>query len=85
MICRSHCAACCIYPSISSAIPGMPDGKPAMVPCIHLDSELKCKLFGKPDRPRVCVGFQPEGIICGQDAAEARQNFMWLLDKEEEE
>ena len=29
MECRSGCAACCIAPSISSAIPGMPDGKPA--------------------------------------------------------
>ncbi|HAH58227.1 MAG TPA: hypothetical protein DCL86_08780 [Bacteroidales bacterium] len=84
MICRPHCAACCIFPSISSPIPGMSEGKPAMVACIQLDSELNCKLFGKPERPKVCRGFQPEVILCGQDAAEARKNFMWLLDKVEE-
>ena len=28
------CGACCIAPSISSAIPGMPDGKPAGVRCV---------------------------------------------------
>ncbi|HNV09555.1 MAG TPA: YkgJ family cysteine cluster protein, partial [Dokdonella sp.] len=29
MSCRSGCGACCIAPSISSPIPGMPNGKPA--------------------------------------------------------
>jgi hypothetical protein len=32
--CRPGCAACCIAPSISSPIPGMPHGKPAGVRCI---------------------------------------------------
>jgi Fe-S-cluster containining protein len=27
LACRSGCGACCIAPSISSAIPGMPQGK----------------------------------------------------------
>jgi Fe-S-cluster containining protein len=27
MDCRAGCGACCIAPSISSPIPGMPDGK----------------------------------------------------------
>lgn len=79
MNCRSHCAACCIFPSISSPIPGMPEGKPAMVACVQLDEELKCKLFGKPERPGVCLGFQPEEILCGQNAGEAASNFRWLL------
>ena len=34
--CRTGCGACCIAPSISSPIPGMPDGKPAGVPCVQL-------------------------------------------------
>ncbi|MGU7695722.1 YkgJ family cysteine cluster protein, partial [Escherichia coli] len=29
MECRPDCGACCTAPSISSPIPGMPDGKPA--------------------------------------------------------
>ncbi len=73
MECRKGCAACCIYPSISSPIPGMPDGKPAGVPCIHLEQDLGCKLFFSSDRPKVCSGFKPEKLVCGNSADEAYQ------------
>jgi len=43
--CRAGCGACCIAPSISSAIPGMPDGKPAGVRCAQLDEQNLCRLF----------------------------------------
>jgi Fe-S-cluster containining protein len=66
MNCRSGCAACCIAPSISSPIPGMPDGKPAGVPCIQLDAALQCLLFGDPRRPAVCGGLQPSTEMCGE-------------------
>ncbi|HOI86928.1 MAG TPA: hypothetical protein PLV51_03605 [Lentimicrobium sp.] len=79
MQCRPGCAACCIYPSISSAIPGMPGGKPPMVPCIQLTADLKCALFGQPSRPAVCSGFKPEEILCGNSNEEAEKNFSWLL------
>ncbi len=59
MECRQGCGVCCIAPSISSAIPGMPDGKPAGVPCVQLDAHLGCKIFGQPERPAVCGGFAP--------------------------
>ncbi|MCH1995921.1 YkgJ family cysteine cluster protein, partial [Achromobacter xylosoxidans] len=36
LACRPGCGACCIAPSITRPIPGMPDGKPAGVPCIQL-------------------------------------------------
>ena len=36
--CRAGCGACCIAPSISSPIPGMPNGKPAGVRCVQLDA-----------------------------------------------
>ena len=36
MKCRPGNGACCIAPSISSPIPGMPNDKPAGVPCIQL-------------------------------------------------
>jgi uncharacterized protein len=63
--CRPHCAACCIAPSISSPIPGMPQGKPAGVACVQLDEDLRCRLFGLPQRPQVCVRLRPEPDMCG--------------------
>jgi len=73
MKCRQGCGACCIYPSISSPIPGMPEGKPAGVRCIHLDKNMHCKIFNLPERPAVCSGFKPEKIVCGNSAKEACQ------------
>jgi Fe-S-cluster containining protein len=69
--CRTGCGACCIAPSISSPIPGMPDGKPAGVRCIHLTPELRCAIFDHPARPRVCASLQPLRDMCGVDAGEA--------------
>jgi Fe-S-cluster containining protein len=63
--CRSGCAACCTAPSISSPIPGMPSGKPAGVPCIQLDEQLCCKIFGQPERPAVCGQLQASVEMCG--------------------
>ncbi|WP_354443714.1 YkgJ family cysteine cluster protein [Ottowia thiooxydans] len=65
MSCRPRCGACCIAPSISSAIPGMPHGKPAGVPCIQLDENFGCRIFGQPERPAVCGGLQPSLEMCG--------------------
>lgn len=79
MNCRSGCAACCTAPSISSAIPGMPNGKPANTPCIQLDDQLRCKLFNSPLRPNVCGGLQPEAEMCG---ATREQAMIWLLELE---
>ena len=66
MECRGGCGACCIAPSISSPIPGMPQGKPAGVACVQLDEQLRCKLFGDPRRPAVCSGLQPGPEMCGE-------------------
>lgn len=71
MICRPDCGACCIAPSISSAIPGMPGGKPAGVRCVQLDERLRCRLFGRPERPPVCASLRPEPAMCGSDRAQA--------------
>jgi uncharacterized protein len=78
MNCREACGACCIMPSISSPIPGMPAGKKAGERCIHLTGNLKCKLFNSPDRPRVCMGFVPEVLICGNSQQEALAIFASL-------
>ncbi|HEX2642113.1 MAG TPA: YkgJ family cysteine cluster protein, partial [Thermoanaerobaculia bacterium] len=51
MDCRAGCGACCIALSISSPIPGMPDGKPAGVRCVQLTADNLCLIFGLPERP----------------------------------
>lgn len=65
MECRPECGACCIAPSINSPIPGMPDGKPAGVRCVQLDSHNRCLIFGKPERPAFCGSLQPSLEMCG--------------------
>ncbi len=69
--CRVGCGACCIAPSISSPIPGMPEGKPAGVRCIQLTEDNRCKLFGLPERPAVCVRLRAHPEMCGSTADEA--------------
>jgi len=71
MDCRKGCGACCIAISISSPIPGMPDGKPAGVRCIHLLSDYRCALYREALRPRVCIDFKAEAEFCGSDREEA--------------
>jgi len=71
MDCRVGCGACCIAPSITSSIPGMPQGKPAGVRCVQLDAANRCRLFGSAERPAVCGGFRPEPGVCGAGTAEA--------------
>jgi len=67
MQCRSGCGACCIAPSISSPIPGMPNGKPAGVRCVQLADDNRCLIFGQPERPAVCVSLRPNPTMCGDD------------------
>jgi Fe-S-cluster containining protein len=76
--CRAGCGACCIAPSISTPIPGMPHGKPAGVPCVQLDDQLRCRLFGSPERPAVCVSLRPTPAMCGTDREEALRGLSWL-------
>jgi len=71
MDCRAGCGACCIAPSISSPLPGLLHGKPAGVPCPHLDDALRCRLFRDPRRPAVCASLCPEPEMCGTDRVAA--------------
>ncbi|MBI1394726.1 MAG: YkgJ family cysteine cluster protein [Betaproteobacteria bacterium] len=75
MECRPGCGACCIEPSISSAIPGMPDGKPAGTRCAQLAPDLRCAIFGRDERPSCCAGLQPSPEMCGESRAHA---LAWL-------
>ena len=73
MNCRVGCAACCIVVSISTPIPGMPNGKPAGVRCVQLTADGRCKLFGHASRPHVCVSLQPSPEMCGQTDTHAHR------------
>ncbi|WP_394132961.1 YkgJ family cysteine cluster protein [Shewanella maritima] len=75
MDCRLCCGACCIAPSITSAIPGMPNGKLAGERCIQLNDDNLCNLFGKSDRPKVCGDFMPTIDVCGMNNEQA----LWLI------
>jgi uncharacterized protein len=79
MDCRSGCGACCIAPSITSPIPGMPQGKPAGVRCVQLDEANRCRLFGRPERPAFCGGLQPSVEMCGHTREQA---MVWIASLE---
>ena len=72
MRCREHSGACCVAPSINTPFYGMPDGKPAGTPCVHLDEAMRCRLFGDERRPALCADFAPEREICGHSRAQAQ-------------
>ena len=78
MECRAGCGACCIAPSISSPIPGMPLGKAAGERCVQLSPDNYCGLFGKPERPAVCSAFRAEPEVCGGSREEALRLIGWL-------
>lgn len=75
MQCRPGCGACCIAPSISSPIPGLPAGKPAGVRCPQLTDALRCAIFTSPARPRCCSGLAPSVEMCGSGRDDA---LAWL-------
>ncbi|MCO6059322.1 YkgJ family cysteine cluster protein [Pseudomonas sp. MOB-449] len=77
MLCRPGCGACCIAPSISSPLPGMPAGKPAGERCSHLSAENLCLLFGDPRRPAVCGDFDADPEMCGTSREEAIRLIGW--------
>ncbi len=71
MRCRVGCGACCIALSISSPIPGMPDGKPAGVRCVQLSQDNRCLIHGRPERPEVCTRLTPNPEMCGDSMEHA--------------
>lgn len=56
----------------------MPHGKPAGVRCVQLTADNRCRLFGLPERPRVCVTLRPNAEMCGQSAEEAYARLIHL-------
>ena len=53
----------------------MPHGKPAGVPCVQLTADLRCGIFGQPERPAFCGGLQPSAEMCGATREAA---MVWL-------
>jgi hypothetical protein len=56
----------------------MPGGKPAGIPCVQLLPDMRCALFGKPERPEVCASLRPTEDMCGSDRAQALANLAAL-------
>ncbi|MBL9188160.1 MAG: Fe-S-cluster oxidoreductase [Opitutaceae bacterium] len=53
----------------------MPHGKPAGIPCVQLTPDLRCALFGRPERPAVCASLRPTETMCGANREDA---LAWL-------
>lgn len=61
----------------------MPFGKPAGVPCLQLDEQLRCRLFGQPERPAVCAQLMPSAEMCGVRDDGGQHARMYLARLEE--
>ena len=58
----------------------MPHGKPAGIPCVQLLPDLRCALFGQPERPAVCASLRPSDEMCGANR-EAALNYLSELEQ----
>ncbi len=59
----------------------MPHGKPAGVRCVQLTADNRCALFGRPDRPAVCLSLKPAEDMCG-DSREQALRWLGVLETE---
>lgn len=57
----------------------MPNGKPAGVRCVQLDTDNRCRIFGQPGRPAFCASLQPSLEMCG---GSRQQAMLWLAELE---
>jgi len=56
----------------------MAEGKPAGVRCAQLSDDNRCRLFGMPERPAVCVSLRPTAEMCGNSDAEALGHLTFM-------
>lgn len=56
----------------------MPQGKPAGVRCVQLTEDLRCAIFGQPERPAFCASLRPTEEMCGKTIEEAVAYLNWL-------
>jgi uncharacterized protein len=52
--------------------------KPAGVRCVQLDADDRCQLFGRPERPAVCLSLMPSAEMCGDSREQAMRWLGWL-------
>jgi uncharacterized protein len=45
---------------------------------VQLDAANRCLIFGRPERPAVCLAFRTDREICGDTNAQALQQLQWL-------
>ena len=55
--------------------------KPAGVRCVHLTPDHRCALFGRPERPAVCVSLRPTADMCG-DSREQAMRWLGVLEQQ---
>jgi hypothetical protein len=56
----------------------MLNGKPAGVRCAQLMDDNRCRIFGLPERPTVCVSLRPSLEMCGTSDDQAFTYLRWL-------
>ena len=56
----------------------MPNGKLAGERCVQLSSDNRCRIFGLPERPAVCLAFSADLEVCGETNEQALQQLNWL-------
>jgi hypothetical protein len=40
---------------------------------VQLTADLRCALFGRPERPAVCTHLEPSAEMCGESAEQAME------------
>jgi uncharacterized protein len=76
--CRQGCGACCCFMSISTPIPGHPNGKPAGVTCFNLTKTWECGLYHTDMMPAICKQFKGDPELCGKTFEEAKKGIIAL-------
>jgi uncharacterized protein len=56
----------------------MPHGKAAGQRCVQLDDQQRCRLFGLPERPTVCLSLKPSPPMCGENREQAMRQLELL-------
>jgi hypothetical protein len=45
---------------------------------VQLDDELRCRIFGRPERPAVCGSLLPHEEMCGDGREQAMRWLGWM-------
>ncbi len=45
---------------------------------MQLDDDLRCKIFGRPERPAVCGSLPPHEEMCGDSREQAMRWLGWM-------